>query len=790
MNVIENIKEGLFNQLDNCLHLLGGYEINSLMPLLYVLVAHHEGHRVSIIGDGSNIFAGKQHIQSVEAVDEYESDLLKRIRSSVHEAYFEGQSAEIVFRFYETCSDYINDYYQEIIEYIILTSSSRAGKFSGLNATTPEIAHLMGELIARQDPKTIYDPCAGLCSYELLPILSEKQFVCQEISPFIKLIADIRVEASGKYVKIINEDSTFNWRGNEADCLASELPFGVTLNDITQDENRPKMLEDFVIYEFVRSEALRKAVLLVSLGTCFRHGRSFDIRKTLCEKNYVDTVIKLPAGIYPGTGVSTVILVLNKDKSSKDIKFVQAEDCIISGHKSRKLDTHSVLSRIDSKEDNQVAVVPSSETFAHDCILDPSTYLQENIELLPGQKLVKLLSFATKVRGERHYDDKQGRVLTAELMTDSIAEMHSRDYTIVETILEHPYVKISDKCIIFNVRADKFFIKKDEEPLFVSPNFTCFQIDESKYLPEYIADCIVKAEYFRNNSLIGTGMPKLQYDHLLLPVYESLDSQAQIIQRIYRQEQNELKKKLERLQVLSGQSSDLIHNLGMTFIKIGAGIAEAKDIVDNSVVKSLDDNVKFALRQINSTGTDFEFVKPELKKVYVYNILKEYINAWKNFGYSTFKVRLLDDETDANINYMALDTKIEVDPTLFYTMLDCIFINAHQHGFLKQNNKENQVIVVVEGVSYNDKHYARIGISNNGNPLPEGFTVRDFVARGVVGINSSQDGIGGDHVCKITHHFGGVVSIDSDNDWLTFNILLPVYITSTDNFNEYEYESV
>ena len=78
MNVKESAKERVFNQLQVCLDALGSYDINSLMPLLYVLVAHYEGHLVSIIGKSGNLFSGKMHIQSVEAVDGYVMGISKK----------------------------------------------------------------------------------------------------------------------------------------------------------------------------------------------------------------------------------------------------------------------------------------------------------------------------------------------------------------------------------------------------------------------------------------------------------------------------------------------------------------------------------------------------------------------------------------------------------------------------------------------------------------------------------------------------------------------------------------
>jgi light-regulated signal transduction histidine kinase (bacteriophytochrome) len=176
-------------------------------------------------------------------------------------------------------------------------------------------------------------------------------------------------------------------------------------------------------------------------------------------------------------------------------------------------------------------------------------------------------------------------------------------------------------------------------------------------------------------------------------------------------------------------------------------------------------------------------VTPDLEKVYIYEILESYIKAWGNFGFTTFDILPIQRE-------IADDTKVEVDKNLFYTMLDCIFINAHQHGFAKRYSEDNKLVIAVEGVTYKDEDFVRIGISNNGKPLPENFTVVDFSQRGVVGLNSSQDGIGGDHICKIAHKHNGYISIDSESEWLTFNVLIPVYTTSSKNFNDYEYESV
>ena len=785
MNVKEAIRNNLMVELDKCLSSLIRYDVDSLMPLFYVLCAHHEGHLVSIVGEGKSLFHGKMHIQPIEIVDGYESPLLKEIRNSVNPSFFEGQSAEAVFQFYSMCNEYINEFYQDIIEHIISVYTSNAGKYSGVSVTTQEIAQLMGYFISDCAPRRVYDPCAGLCSFAILPELSKIEFVCSELNNRTKVIADIRLNAAGKQLEINQEDCTFNWRGNSnCDCLASELPFGFRLNDRSLDERRPLLLEDFVIDKFIESESLSSAVLLVSASTCIR-GNNKHIRKTLCEKNYVDAVIKLPRGVLSYTGVDSVILVLKKHRYTRNIKFVYADDCIISDGRNKKLNYQAVIERLEKTEGNQIGVVRVEATYSHDFSLDPVYYLHNMIEVQSGQTLVKFRDMTTQIRGERRFDDVTGRVLLSEHLCASITEFHTRNIDINSTELGNPdrYVKVSNKCVILNMTADKFYYKNDNDPLFVSPNFSCFEVNENVCLPEYLIHVLLDNKRIRETYSQGI-ISRVNYNELYLPIYTNLRSQRLIVERIYRQEQNELKKKLEKLQVLSGKSSDLIHNLGITFTKMSAAITvlrkeNATSTQIDSPVNVLNDNIQFALRQINCTGTDFSHVKPELEKVNLYKTVSNYIMAWKNFGYKSF------DVAPIKLN-VSEDTMVEIDKDLFFTMLDCIFINAHQHGFNKRYNSHNKVIIDLQGVYADNNKYVMIGISNNGNPLTDGYSIKDFVERGNVGLNSSQDGLGGNHVMEIAHHFGGKISIVSESEWLSFNVLLPIYLTSDDTkFIEY-----
>lgn len=59
-------------------------------------------------------------------------------------------------------------------------------------------------------------------------------------------------------------------------------------------------------------------------GVLFRGAAEETIRKTLLEKNYIDCVIGLPSNLFYGTSIPTIIMILKKNKKSRDVLFIDA----------------------------------------------------------------------------------------------------------------------------------------------------------------------------------------------------------------------------------------------------------------------------------------------------------------------------------------------------------------------------------------------------------------------------------------------------------------------------------
>ena len=59
-------------------------------------------------------------------------------------------------------------------------------------------------------------------------------------------------------------------------------------------------------------------------GVLFRGGEEGTIRKNLIEQNHIDAIIGLPANIFFGTGIPTIIMVLRQKRANTDVVIIDA----------------------------------------------------------------------------------------------------------------------------------------------------------------------------------------------------------------------------------------------------------------------------------------------------------------------------------------------------------------------------------------------------------------------------------------------------------------------------------
>ena len=105
-------------------------------------------------------------------------------------------------------------------------------------------------------------------------------------------------------------------------------------------------------------------------GVLFRGAKEGKIREALLKKNQIDAIIGMPAGLFYSTGIPTVILVLKKNKTNKDVLFIDASKGFEKGKNQnilRDKDIDKIINTYKERKD--------VERYAHVATFDE---IQEN----------------------------------------------------------------------------------------------------------------------------------------------------------------------------------------------------------------------------------------------------------------------------------------------------------------------------------------------------------------------------------------------------------------------------
>lgn len=101
----------------------------------------------------------------------------------------------------------------------------------------------------------------------------------------------------------------------------------------------PKSKADyaFLLHDLYHLKADGIMTIVLPHGVLFRGGEEGEIRRNLIENNNIDAIIGLPANIFFGTGIPTIIMVLKKKRENTDVLIVDASKGFIKEGKNNKL---------------------------------------------------------------------------------------------------------------------------------------------------------------------------------------------------------------------------------------------------------------------------------------------------------------------------------------------------------------------------------------------------------------------------------------------------------------------
>ena len=250
-----------------------------------------------------------------------------------------------------------------IYEYLISMFAANAGKKAGEFYTPHEVSVLMSEIIADhlkdRDEIKIYDPTSGSGSL-LINIghsiakyidgdnkikyyaqelkentynLTRMNLVMRGIKPSNIVVRNgDTLEDDWPFFDDNDKDNTYNLIS--VDAVVSNPPYSQKW-DITDKEFdarfkeygvAPKGKADyaFLLHDLYHLEEDGIMTIVLPHGVLFRGGEEGKIRENLIEKNRIDAIIGLPANIFFGTGIPTIIMVLKKNRPTTDVLIIDA----------------------------------------------------------------------------------------------------------------------------------------------------------------------------------------------------------------------------------------------------------------------------------------------------------------------------------------------------------------------------------------------------------------------------------------------------------------------------------
>lgn len=283
-----------------------------------------------------------------------------------------------------------------IYEYLISMFAANAGKKAGEFYTPHEVSVLMAEIVAnhikdhKQETFEIYDPTSGSGSLLITIGKALSKHINKEDN--IKYYAQELIESTYNLTRMnlvmrgINPSNIVTRNG---DTLEQDWPFfdesdpestydplyvdAVVSNppysqhwDPTNKGIQPryeyglapasKADYAFLLHDLYHIKSSGIMTIVLPHGVLFR-GKAgkdgakgedeYEIRKNLIENNKIDTIIGLPANIFFGTGIPTIIMVLRQNRDNNDVLIIDASKHFSKSGKQNKLLASDIKRIID-----------------------------------------------------------------------------------------------------------------------------------------------------------------------------------------------------------------------------------------------------------------------------------------------------------------------------------------------------------------------------------------------------------------------------------------------------------
>lgn len=330
--------------------------------------------------------------------------------------------------------DVIGDTYIYLIERFAADAGKKAGEFY----TPKQVSRLLARLAKPQPGNRICDPACGsggllIEAGELVRAQGSKDYALygQEVNGSTWALARMNMFLHGKDAARIEWGDTLNSpalieadRLMRFDVVVANPPFSLDKwGSEHADADRfnrfwrgvpPKSKGDYAFISHMIETALPqvgRVAVVVPHGVLFRSGAEGRIRQKLIEDNLLDTVIGMPANLFPSTSIPVAILVFDRSRekggereSCRDVLFIDAsrefqaaktqnvlldrhlDDIVAAFNARQNVDKYAYLATLTeiAENDFNLNIPRYVDTFEEEADIDVAAVEQE-IERLEGE---------------------------------------------------------------------------------------------------------------------------------------------------------------------------------------------------------------------------------------------------------------------------------------------------------------------------------------------------------------------------------------------------------------------
>ncbi|MEG0215617.1 MAG: type I restriction-modification system subunit M, partial [Hungatella sp.] len=273
-----------------------------------------------------------------------------------------------------------------IYEYLISNFAANAGKKAGEFYTPHEVSLLMSEIVAHHLKERteirIYDPTSGSgsllinigkCVARHMGNDNHIKYYAQELKENTYNLTRMNLVMRGILPSNIvtrngdtleedwpyfdENDPVHSYNPLYVDAVVSNPPYSLAWNPEDKDTDpryarfglAPKGKADyaFLLHDLYHLKPDGVMTIVLPHGVLFRGGEEGMIRRNLIEQNHIDAIIGLPANIFFGTGIPTIIMVLRQKKLNDDVLIVDASKGFEKAGKNNILRARDIKKIVD-----------------------------------------------------------------------------------------------------------------------------------------------------------------------------------------------------------------------------------------------------------------------------------------------------------------------------------------------------------------------------------------------------------------------------------------------------------